>query len=283
MEEFKNQNGYISNSRQVEDVIMQIEEKIQNNKEWHEIFSEFFIKIRMNETNMMFTTELLVFSSDLEKLLMKNIDWLIQELNCKNVNSTIKRKKEDEDFSNANKIQRLIKPQDVRTTSKETNPEIEKRIESFIQFKKPDMNDPSDQNNSTSSDNFNISSDAKTDDTAVEINRNEFGVVNNNDNDDGVEERLQNIEKHLNKRPIVKSVPHDVYERLKVLEDKIMKSLPIISSSPQSIISLNENIEPTLPKMKMEIDPGVLGGISINNHKDDNNDDKIVESNDVWM
>nr|CAG8512267.1 1325_t:CDS:2 [Entrophospora candida] len=223
MEEFKNQNGYISNSRQVEDVIMQIEEKIQNNKEWHEIFSEFFIKIRMNETNMMFTTELLVFSSDLEKLLMKNIDWLIQELNCKNVNSTIKRKKEDEDFSNANKIQRLIKPQDVRTTSKETNPEIEKRIESFIQFKKPDMNDPSDQNNSTSSDNFNVSSDAKTDDTAVEINRNEFGVVNNNDNDDGVEERLQNIEKHLNKRPIVKSVPHDVYERLKVLEDKIMK------------------------------------------------------------
>ncbi|CAG8531944.1 12807_t:CDS:2 [Acaulospora colombiana] len=212
----------------------------------------------MFETSQAFQTELIVFSSSYEKQLLKHVEWLLQELTSwksrKEINNlsspSVKRKKEldDEpsyDENPARKIQRLISPQTVQI--KATNSEIEQRINAFIQLKKSEINDSNRAEFLRKSSSDDVSSCARSD--AAEINRNiqmKFDVVNNNDgplarstfssknqiNDgkkrpltelpSGVEERLQNIEKHLGVN-IVAPIPLDVYARIKILEAKIIQ------------------------------------------------------------
>ncbi|RIA89302.1 hypothetical protein C1645_738746 [Glomus cerebriforme] len=228
-------------------------------KEWHEIFSEFFIKIGMVETNRALLMELIVLSTNNEKQIPNHIDWLLKELTTlktKMVDSSssqsAKRKIELENGEEnpAKKVQMLMNPQEAQIRT--TNSELEQRIDNFIQLKKSEINDsnraeflrkstnPLDPNDEQSC--------ARSD--AAEINRNiqmKLDVVNNEDgplarstftstshnrNDAnkrslaelprGVEERFQNIEKHL-KVETVTPVPLSVYERLKVLEDKIIQ------------------------------------------------------------
>ncbi|CAG8752171.1 1599_t:CDS:10, partial [Cetraspora pellucida] len=231
-----------------------------NQQEWHEILSEFFLKIQMIETNRVFQTELNVLSSEYEKQITKYLDRLLQELTLwrskLEVNesiSSIKRKNDqvdgspiEENENPAKKIQKLMDPQIVQI--KATNSEIEQKIDSFIDHKKSEIND----SNRTeflrkSSNPEDIISCARSD--AAEINRNiqmKLDVVNNEDGplarstfssahqrnetnkispaylSSGVEERIQNIEKHLNVQ-IVTPVPLEVYTRIKLLEDRIMQ------------------------------------------------------------
>ncbi|KAF0461423.1 map3k12-binding inhibitory protein 1 isoform x2 [Gigaspora margarita] len=229
-------------------------------REWHEILSEFFLKIQMIETNRAFQMELNVLSSEHEKQITKYLDQLLQELTSwkskievDELASSIKRKNDQEDGSQieenenpAKKIQKLMDPQIVQI--KATNSEIEQKIDAFINHKKSEIND----SNRTeflrkSSNPEDIISCARSD--AAEINRNiqmKLDVVNNEDGplarstfssshqrnegnktsttylSSGVEERIQNIEKHLNVQ-IVTPVPLDVYTRIKILEDKIIQ------------------------------------------------------------
>ncbi|GBB98026.1 hypothetical protein RclHR1_03120011 [Rhizophagus clarus] len=227
-------------------------------KKWHEIFSEFFVKIGMIETNRALLMELIVLSTYNEKQIPNHLDWLLKELTAlkskigdSSSSESAKRKIEPEkndEESPAKKVQMLMNPQEVQIRT--TNSELEQRIDNFIQLKKSEINnsnraeflrkstnplDPNDEQSCARSD-------------AAEINRNiqmKLEVVNNEDgslarstftstihnrNDvnkrslaelpRGVEERFQNIEKHLG---VVTPVPLSVYERLKALEDKIMQ------------------------------------------------------------
>ncbi|GBB98027.1 hypothetical protein RclHR1_03120012 [Rhizophagus clarus] len=49
-------------------------------KKWHEIFSEFFVKIGMIETNRALLMELIVLSTYNEKQIPNHLDWLLKEL-----------------------------------------------------------------------------------------------------------------------------------------------------------------------------------------------------------
>ncbi|CAG8839147.1 31895_t:CDS:2, partial [Racocetra persica] len=129
----------------------------------------------------------------------------------------------------------LMDPQIVQI--KATNSEIEQKIDTFIDHKKSEINDS------------NRTEFLRKSSNPEEINRNiqmKLDVVNNEDGplarstfssahqrnetnktspaclSSGVEERIQNIEKHLNVQ-IVTPVPLDVYARIKILEDKIMQ------------------------------------------------------------
>ncbi|CAG8578143.1 15535_t:CDS:2 [Acaulospora morrowiae] len=238
----------------------QVEKSQQESKDWHEILVEFFSKIGMLETNQTFKLELIVFSSSCEKQLPTHIEWLSQELTSwrsrnklNNLSPSTKRKKGPDDESSydespAKKIQKLISPQIVQI--KATNLEIEQRIDTFVRLKKSEINDSNRAEFLKKSNNYDSPEDvlscARSD--AAEINRNiqmKFDVVNNDDgplarstfsssqrNDrvkrhlielpSGVEERLQNIEKHLAIN-IIAPVPLDVYERIKILEAKIIQ------------------------------------------------------------
>ncbi|KAG9301937.1 hypothetical protein G9A89_020981 [Geosiphon pyriformis] len=163
-----------------------------------------------------------------------------------------KRKKEIEEGDKPVKRIERIDAQQVQIRA--THSEIVQRIEEFAQFKKSEINnsnraeflrksqDPNDNESSSC---------ARTE--AAEINRNiqmKLEIVNNEDgplarstfnlscqqnyansvdsNQNisdlpiGVEERLSNIQDHLNLR-IISPIPLNVYERLRVLEDKIME------------------------------------------------------------
>ncbi|CAG8619730.1 10905_t:CDS:2 [Dentiscutata erythropus] len=223
---------------------------LEKPQEWHEILSEFFLKIQMVETNRAFQMELVVLSSEHEKQIAKYLDRLLQELTSwrsrieiDESTSSIKRKNDQEDGPRieenenpAKKIQKLMDPQIVQI--KATNSEIEQKIDTFINHKKSEINDSN-----------RAEFLRKSNNPEAEINRNiqmKLDVVNNEDGplarstfssshqrnegnktsatylSSGVEERIQNIEKHLNVQ-IVTPVPLDVYTRIKILEDKIMQ------------------------------------------------------------
>ncbi|CAG8435773.1 10320_t:CDS:2 [Funneliformis caledonium] len=231
------------------------QEEIHNVQEWHELFSEFFTKIGMVETNKALLMEIVVLSANHEKQIPKHINWLLKELTTLKTRFDVqssKRKMEQENGEDnpSKKVQMLMSSQEVQIRT--TNSELEQRIDNFIQLKKSEINDsnraeflkksnnPLDPNDKQSC--------ARSD--AAEINRNiqmkldvvnnedgplarsTFNSVNHNRSDPdkkslaelprGVEDRLQNIEKHLNIE-IVTPIPLSVYERLKILENKIMQ------------------------------------------------------------
>ncbi|CAG8561570.1 8513_t:CDS:2 [Rhizophagus irregularis] len=229
-----------------------------NVKKWHEIFSDFFIKIGMIETNRALLMELIVLSTNNEKQIPNHIDWLLKELTAlksrigdSSSSESAKRKIEPEkngEGSLAKKVQILMNPQEVQIRT--TNSELEQRIDNFIQLKKSEINnsnraeflrkstnplDPNDEQSCARSDaaEINRNIQMKLDVVNYEdgpLARSTFTSTNHNRSDSikrslaelprGVEERFQNIEKHLD---IVTPVPLSVYERLKALEDKIMQ------------------------------------------------------------
>ncbi|CAI2177586.1 19780_t:CDS:2 [Funneliformis geosporum] len=231
------------------------QEEIQSVQEWHELFSEFFTKIGMVETNKALLMELIVLSTNHEKQIPKHIDCLLKELTTLKTRFDVqssKRKMEQENGEGnpSKKVQLLMSSQEVQIRT--TNSELEQRIDNFIQLKKSEINDSNRAEFLKKSDNPLDPNDkqscARSD--AAEINRNiqmKLDVVNNEDGPlarstftsanhnrsdldkksladlpRGIEDRLQNIEKHLNIE-IVTSIPFSVYERLKVLENKIMQ------------------------------------------------------------
>ncbi|CAG8440445.1 11921_t:CDS:2 [Diversispora eburnea] len=225
-----------------------VEEKISTNNVQIDLVQTHTLQMGMVETDRAFKMELIVLSSGYERQLPKHIEWLIHGLNLWKSNVKVnelssKRKNESDDGSSneniAKRIQKLISPQIVQI--KATNLEIEQRIDMFVQLKKSEINNSNRaeflRKSSNPNDPDDVISCARTD--AAEINRNiqmKHDVVNNDDgplarstflssnqrNDKtkelptGVEERIQNIEKHLN-------LKIDVYTRIKILEDKIIQ------------------------------------------------------------
>ncbi|CAG8442117.1 8048_t:CDS:2 [Ambispora leptoticha] len=155
-------------------------------QEWHEILSEFLIKVGLLETNRALEAEMLVFPSAKRKQMPTHIDLLVQKLSICNSDIEVDRsststlskitgkRKIEYDDKPAKRIQK-IDPLQVQIRA--THSEIEQRIEAFMQQKKSEINDS---------------------------NRSEFLRKSHDPNDN-------------------EAIPLNVYERIRVLEAKIMQ------------------------------------------------------------
>ncbi|CAG8554641.1 3555_t:CDS:2 [Ambispora gerdemannii] len=155
-------------------------------QEWHEILSEFIIKVGLVETNRALETEMLVFPSAKRKQMSTHVEWLVQKLSacmsnieadCSSNISKITGKRKIECGGDDKPAKRIQKIDTQQVQIRATHSEIEQRIEAFMQQKKSEINDS---------------------------NRSEFLRKSHDPNDN-------------------EAIPLNVYERLRVLEAKIMQ------------------------------------------------------------